>query len=99
MCIFRLWAIAVARAYGWHWLAWVIDADLLHHSTILMTENVAVEDKVTNNAWPSEWNHDFHFTSDGHREGIAMNIERLRNTVNFQDLEIELVDVEDVQLV
>ena len=99
MCIFRLWPVAVARAHRRHWLAWVVDADLLHHATIFMAEDVAVEHEVTNNARPREWNHDLHFASDGHGERVVMHIERLRDAVDLQDLEIKLVNVEHMQFV
>ena len=99
MRIFRLWPVAVARAYWRHWLAWVVDADLLHHSTVFMAEDVAVEHEVTNNARPREWNHDLHFAADRHGESISVHVERLRNSVDLQDLEVKLVNVEDMQFV
>ena len=99
MRIFRLWSVAVARAHRRHWLAWVIDADLLHHATIFMAEDVAVEHEVTNNARPREWNHDLHFAADGHGEGVSVEVKRLRNPVDLQDLEVKLVNVEHMQFV
>ena len=64
-----------------------------------MAEDVAVEHEVTNNARPREWNHDLHFAADGHGERVVMDVERLRDTVDLQDLEVELMNVEDMQFV
>ena len=83
MRLFRLRTVAVARAYWRHWLAWVVDTDLLHHATIFMAQDVAVEHEVANNARPCEWNHDLHFAADRHGERVVMDIERLRDTIDL----------------
>src|SRR5882762_4449093 len=70
-----------------------------HHALVLVREDVTVVNEPADDRRIRERDYDLHLASDGHVDDVAMVVDRLRNTVNLNELVGPLVNVKGVQLV